>query len=171
MVGFRIREGHFGDLRMDGVKFAAVAKWPGALHEGNGTIMLIADEQASPDQVNALLQLASGKNGGAFFEIFAAVCPNVLEPKVARILFEADRETRMARVEVEGVGASRVEPIRNPVTGQEHRARINLPDGFEYKVAEMGNAVKLSVTAPEPLKMEYSNCYAHLCEIDWSNQA
>ncbi len=30
-------------------------------------------------------------------------------------------------------------PIINPHSGQPHRARINLPEGFEYTVAEMGS--------------------------------
>ena len=30
--------------------------------------------------------------------------------------------------------------VRNPVTGHEHRARIDLPDGFEYEIAEIGSA-------------------------------
>ena len=33
------------------------------------------------------------------------------------------------------------EKIRNPVTGDTHRARINLPHGFEYEVAEIGRGV------------------------------
>ena len=39
------------------------------------------------------------------------------------------------------IGETNIEPIKNPVTGEEHRARIVLPDGFEYKEAEMGNTV------------------------------
>jgi hypothetical protein len=169
IVGFRVHEGHFGDVKLDGVMFVAVAKWPGALHEGNGTIMLVADEKATGPQVDALLQLASGKNGGAFFEIFSAICPNVLEPKVAKITLDTDREKRMGTLKVEGVGHSRMEPIRNPITGEEHRARINLPNGFEYKVAEVANTVAFAVTDPPELRMEYSNRHGHLCEIDWAN--
>jgi hypothetical protein len=169
LVGFRIHEGNFGDVDLGGVLFSAAAKWPGALHEGNGTIQLVIDKKASAEQRSAILALASGKNGGAFFEIIAAVCPNVLEPMYTSISFEADREKRIGSVRVDGVGQTRVEPLRNPVTGEEHRARINLPNGFEYKVAEAANTVSLSVTAPEVLRMEHSNCHAHLCEIDWSN--
>jgi hypothetical protein len=169
LVGFRIHEGHFGDVDLSGVLFSAAAKWPGALHEGNGTIQLVIDKRASANQRSALLAVASGTNGGAFFEIMSAVCPNVLEPKYASIRFEADREKRTGTLFVEGFGESRVEPIRNPVTGDEHRARINLPDGFEYKIAEVANAVRFVVTAPEVLRMEHSNCHAHFCEIDWSS--
>jgi hypothetical protein len=54
-------------------------------------------------------------------------------------------------------------------TGQEHRARIDLPNGFEYKIAEMANSVHWKATAGPKLELEHRNSYAHLCEIDWSN--
>jgi hypothetical protein len=72
---------------MDGVRFVRAFSWPGAIHEGNGTRLLIVDEAASPDQRRALLALESGTQGGIFFEIFAAMCPNVLEPIFAPITF------------------------------------------------------------------------------------
>ena len=55
----------------------------------------------------------------------------------------------------------RVEPIRNPVTGLEHRARINLPNGFEYNLAEVGNTVSAVIDLASPL-------YAQLAPLDWS---
>src|SRR5713101_128378 len=73
--GWQIREGYFGTTRLDGVRFARIFWWPGPIHEGNGTRQLLIDEQATPDQRTALLALESGTQGGAFFEIFAAVCP------------------------------------------------------------------------------------------------
>ena len=39
---------------------------------------------------------------------------------------------------VPGIIESSGEPIRNPVTGAEHRICLDLPDGFEYRLAEMG---------------------------------
>ncbi len=93
-----ICEGYYGDTRLDGVRFARAFSWPGAIHEGNGTRLLIVDQAASPDQRKALLALESGTQGGIFFEIFAAMCPNVLEPIFAPITFQADRERRRARV-------------------------------------------------------------------------
>ncbi|PWT80713.1 MAG: hypothetical protein C5B58_11075, partial [Acidobacteria bacterium] len=62
-----------------------------------------------------------------------------------------------------------VEPIKNPATGEEHRARIALPNGFEYKEAEMGNTVNCRVTAGDKLTFELKNTYAQLNEFDWSN--
>ena len=35
---WHIREGHYGDTRLDGLSFFVAASWPGPLHEGNGTV-------------------------------------------------------------------------------------------------------------------------------------
>ena len=64
---------------------------------------------------------------------------------------------------------SDVKPIKNPATGEEHRARIALPNGFEYKEAEMGNTVNCHVSAGDKLTFELKNTYAQLNEFDWSN--
>jgi len=154
---------------MDGVRFVRAFSWPGAIHEGNGTRLLIVDEAASRDQRRALLALESGTQGGIFFEIFAAMCPNVLEPIFAPITFEAHRERRTARVIIPDVFESRIEPIRNPTTGEEHLARIVLPDGFEFKEAEVANTVRFEVKKPHGVAMCHENSYAQLSAFDWSN--
>ncbi len=53
--------------------------------------------------------------------------------------FEADLKARTARVVVPGVLEISLEPIRNPVTGDPHRALIVLPEGVEFKQAEMAS--------------------------------
>ena len=63
---------------------------------------------------------------------------------------------------------SYIEPIRNPVTGEEHRVRIALPGGFEYTEAENANTVSF-VVKPPPVAMRYANTYAQLNVFDWSN--
>ena len=103
------------------------------------------------------------------FEIFSAVCPHKREPIVAPITVESDRERRTAVIRIPGLGESRIEPIKNPVTGEEHRARIVLPNGFEYQEAEVGNTVSLTVTAAAPLTFAHQNTYAQLNAFDWSN--
>jgi hypothetical protein len=166
---WQIKNGHFGNTRLDGVRFASAVWWPGPVHEGNGVWRTIIDEQTTKEQREALIALAEGQHGGAYWEIFAAVCPNRLEPLVAPIDFEVDREKREATVQIKGVVESRVEPIKNPATGEEHRARIVLPSGFEYKEAEMGNTVNCRVTAGDKLTFELTNKYAQLNAFDWSN--
>ncbi|MGH7803705.1 MAG: DUF1326 domain-containing protein [Candidatus Binatia bacterium] len=169
LVAYQITEGSFGSTRLDGVRFAAIFWWPGPIHEGNGIRQLIVDASSSAEQRRALGEIASGKHGGAYFEIFAAVCPKVYETVVKPIAIEVDREARKARVEISGLGAAKIEPIRNPVTGEEHRAKIVLPTGFEYREAEMGNTVEASVHSADPLHIELANTYAQLNAFDWSN--
>lgn len=54
------------------------------------------------------------------------------------------------------------------MTGEEHRARIQLPSGFEYKEAEMGNCVENRVTLGDRT-FQNQNTYAQFCAVDWSN--
>ena len=44
-----------------------------------------------------------------------------------------------------------------------------LPNGFEYKEAEMGNTAHCRVDAGDKLKFELKNTYAQLNAFDWSN--
>ena len=45
-VGMRIDQGHFGETSLDGVKWAMLFAWPGAVHEGDGEMVIIVDEAA-----------------------------------------------------------------------------------------------------------------------------
>ncbi len=169
LVGLQIQEGYFGETRLDGVRFASVFSWPGPIHEGNGTRQLILDERATQEQRDALISMTSGTQGGTVFEIFAAVCPNVLELIIAPISLESDRERRQATLHIPDIGEFRIEPIKNPVTGEEHRARIVLPNGFEYQEAEMGNTVYVRVQSDQRVAFEHENSYAQLNAFEWSN--
>ena len=168
VIGLQIREGKFGDTDLGGVRFAEIVSWPGPIHEGDGTIQLVVDETADDAQREALLQISSGQNGGSYFEIFSSVLPHVREPSFAPISIESDREKRRGTVRVGDMGEVDIEPIKNPVTGDEHRVRIDLPDGFEYKLAEIGNAVGTRASGEAPLEFTLSGTYGQLNEFDWS---
>ncbi|CAN5585410.1 DUF1326 domain-containing protein [soil metagenome] len=169
LVALDIQHGHFGDTPLDGVKYAQVFHWDGAVHEGNGWRKLIVDEDATPDQQAAIEALTSGAHGHPYYEIFSAMAPNTQETVVASIEFACDQEQRMAHILIPDIAESEIEPIRNPVTGKEHRARIDLPNGFEYKVAEVGNSVNWQTTAGDHLTMKHENTYAQLARVDWSS--
>ena len=76
--------------------------------------------------------------GATFFAVFATTYSKVHDPVFAPIEFAMDIDGRTARLVVPGVIEARGEPIVNPVSGEEHRARITLPEGFEYSTAEIG---------------------------------
>jgi hypothetical protein len=163
-----IEVGQFGETRLDGVRFAGLYSWPGPIHEGNGTRQLIVDERASSPQREAIEALDSGEHGCAFFEIFASVCPHRLPTLTAPIELSLDRVARRAAVRIADVVEHAVEPIRNPVTGEEHRARIVLPDGFEFTEADVADSVLLRV-ASGPLSFAHEHTYAQLNRFEWSS--
>lgn len=168
LVAVRIRVGHYGATKLDGLAFASAFWWPGPIHEGNGIAQVAIDEKATGDQRAALLKIVSGSEGCTFFEIFASVVSQALDPLFVPIQFETDRERRVATLSVPGLGEFRAEPIRNPVTGEEHRARIQLPTGFEYQEAEMGNCVENHATLGDRT-FRNQNSYAQFCAVDWTN--
>ena len=47
--------------------------------------------------------------------------------------------------------------------------RIDLPDGFEYKQAEIGDSVDWNVDSGAPLSFAHNNTYAQMYEFEWSN--
>lgn len=141
VLGMEIDTGHHGDTSLDGLKLALVASWPGAIHEGHGAALAIIDDRASAEQRDALLRIVTGEDtepGATFFQVFAATFDTLHDPVFARIDCDIDVDARRARLVVPGMIEARCEPVLNPVTGEEHRARIDLPHGFEFAVAEVG---------------------------------
>lgn len=168
LIGFAVREGHYGSTRLDGVRFAVAASWPGAIHQGGGTMQFAFDESTTEAQREALSAIGSGRaGGGGPFPIFASVCGELRAPRIAKIDIECDREARTARLNVQGFAQSRVEPIRNPITGAEHRARIMLPHGFEYREAEMADTVSIELFGELPLDFHHEHSYGQLNAFDW----
>ncbi len=142
MSGMEIDAGYFGDTRLDGLRWACTYNWPGALHEGNGTIQAVIDERADKAQREALLTILSGREqvDGTFFQIISMIVTNVLPPQFLPIEFAFDLENRTARMAAPGMFETTSEPIKNPVTGDPHRILVNIPNGFEYREAEIASA-------------------------------
>jgi hypothetical protein len=61
VVAWRIDEGHFGDVKLDGLVGVNTYAWPGAIHEGNGAMQSIIDERADDKQRDALTAVLSGE--------------------------------------------------------------------------------------------------------------
>src|SRR5438067_5270623 len=46
VAGYQIHQGHFGNVRLDGLRAVALWAFPGPVHQGNGTMQLVIDERA-----------------------------------------------------------------------------------------------------------------------------
>ncbi len=167
MVGMEIDEGHFGDVKLDGLRWAATYHWPGPLHEGNGTIQAIVDERADERQREALLTILSGQEQveGTFFQIISMIVSTVLTPQFLPIDFEFDLDGRTARVAVPGILETTSEPIKNPVTGAPHRIRVDIPDGFEYREAEIASA---TIKGTGDIKFDSAGCHGSLADVTFT---
>ncbi len=156
LVGMHIDVGHFGDVSLDGLNFVVMLSFPGALHEGNGTIQPVVDERADDKQREALFAVMSGKHSeeGTLFHIFSLIVSRVLDPVFAPIAFDFDMDGRTARISIPGVLETETKPIRNPVSGAPHRIQVLMPEGFEHRKAEIASAriestAGLKFTVPE----------------------
>jgi hypothetical protein len=168
--GIAIDKGHHGDVRLDGTKIAVVLAWPGPIHEGKGRCQPVVDSSASPAQREALLKIMSGQDTEPFatmFAVFATTYEKVFDPIFTPIDIDIDVDARRGTIRAEGVLEVDGQSIRNPVTGQEHRARIDLPHGFEYELAEVGSG---SSRSSGKLALQLSNTYAQFARIHLNNR-
>ena len=142
VMAMEITEGHFGDVQLDGLRVAGVFRWPGAVHEGDGTWWSIIDKSATEEQVEALFTILGGQEQEPTtgFAIYGATVDHEPDPLFADIEFEWDIEGRSGRFVVAGVLEANIVPIRNPVTDEPHFITIRPHDGFEFREAEMASA-------------------------------
>ena len=169
-VGIQIDEGNFGDVKLDGLRVAGIYHWPGPVHEGKGTMQLIVDERADEAQRDALLRIMRGEETepmATMWSVYSTMTTEELEPLFKPIEFEVDVENRTARLVVPGSIEGKGEPILNPVTGDIHRARIDLPHGFEYELAEMGSG---TTTTQGPIALDLQKSYGQFAELHLSNK-
>lgn len=169
-VGFQFDEGHFGDVRLSGLRAVGIYQWPGPVHLGNGAMQLIIDERADARQRDALTKIMSGKetkDGATMWWVYTAMCSTQHPPLFLPIELEIDVDGRTGHLVVQGVLESSGEPIRNPVTGLPHRARIDLPNGFEYRIAEIGSG---RTRASGKIKLDLKDSYAQFANIHLSDK-
>ncbi len=159
LVSGHIDEGHFSDVTLDGLDWAMLLYWPGEMAAGNGKQQAIIDERADTAQREALGKILYGDStepGTTHFFVYNSTMSEVMDPLYAPIELDIDLEARRAKLNIPGVVESVGSPIINPHSGAESRARINLPNGFEYTVAEMGSGTTKSTAA---IKLDLTDSY------------
>ena len=156
---FRIERGHFGDVRLEGLKAVIIYAWPGAIFEGNGEMVAVIDERADAKQREALATVLYGgetEEAKTHWWVFHAMSSKQHEPQFKPIELEVDIEARTARVKVEGLLEASGQPIKSPATGELHRVRIDIPNGIEFELAEIGMA---SSKSSGPIALDLDGTY------------
>jgi hypothetical protein len=169
VAGIAIDEGYFADTRLDGLNIGAIFKWPAAIHEGNGEAIAFIDRRANDAQREALLKIMTGQDTDPFatmFAVYASTVTTMHPPVFTDLQVEIDVDARKARVVVPDYVDMSGRPIRNAVSGEESRAQIVLPGGFEYAVAEIGSA---SSKTGGPVRVDIEDKYGQFARLHLNN--
>jgi hypothetical protein len=138
---WHIEEGTYGDVSLDGLTLAVFADWPGAIHEGNGTAVIYYDERADERQREALENLGRGGEGGPW-----GIFINTYELQgVYPTSFEVEVNGEHSSYKIGDVAELQMEPIKNPVTGDEVRAAVVLPTGLVFNEGWCATSTRFSV--------------------------
>jgi len=164
MVGMHVSEGSCGDVDLSGVKVAAIVDWPKAIHEGNGKAVFVVDPSLTDAQVDALSQICTGQLGGMPWELLGTTF-EVVGLEKAKITIEGEGPNSVFRAE--GIAEGRGSTFKNPVTGEEHFANIELPDGFIWTRGECGQGSFNAASGDLSLAFDKTNWI--LYDFDWSN--
>jgi hypothetical protein len=163
---WRIERGDYDGVSLDGLGLGFAAKWPGAIHEGNGTVLLYIDEKASPEQREALISIGSGQAGGLPFEILATTFNTLLEPQFTSFQFNMDGVN--SSVTVGSNFRISLEPIKNPVTKEPEQVAVNHGTGFIFQQAEACSAREGSVKEQQ-LSFSYPDKAGFVSRIRYAN--
>jgi hypothetical protein len=143
---------------------AYIGWWPGPIHEGHGKASFYVDDRASEEQFNAMSKIITGEAGGGPFEVYRSVMDSIQEPRRARITFES--KGLNSRIKIGVIAEAQLEPIRNPVTGEIHRAIIELPSGFEASRMDQASS-KVLVSSDGYLNFEHTGTYGSFQKTKW----
>jgi hypothetical protein len=169
IVAYEVKDGNFGNVSLKGVRAVVAAKYPKAIHEGHGHVVLFIDEKATPEQVNALATILSGKMGGMPWEALAGTIEHFEGPVRKPVEFRVSGERSQLRVP--GAVELRLTPLRDAVSGAEKEVHIVYPKGgFFWNDAKVATTETMRVEHGN-LRFEWPNRYAAAAEVNWTNQA
>jgi hypothetical protein len=100
------------------------------------------------------------------FAVYASTVTKMHDPVFIAVDLDIDVDARKGRVFVKDYIETTGRPIRSPVTGEDSRAQITLPSGFEYEVAEIGSATSRTTG---PVRVEIEDKYGQFARIHLNN--
>ncbi len=163
---FKIEEGFFGDIDMAGVNSVFMGKWPGPIHDGNGEMQIILDTKSSTKQRDAMKSILYGENTEPMttsFYMYHSMMSKIHEPLIKDIQITVDISARKCFLQAEDIITTTVEPIKNPISKEELKATIVLPNGIEFKKSEMASGTTNGLGA---FKSVFKDSYSGIAELN-----
>ena len=168
IIGYSIKDGRVGNVSLNGVRAAVAAKYPKAIHEGNGHVVLFVDETATDEQVNALVSVMSGQLGGMPWEALAGTIGTFEGP--IRKSVEVNASAEQSLVRVPGSVDLQLTPIKDVMSGQPKEVHIVYPNGgFFWDAAKVATTETMRAQHGD-LRLEWPGRYAAAAEVNWTNE-
>jgi len=169
LIGGEVRDGSFGDVSLAGVRYVIAFIYPGAIHEGGGSVALFIDERATAPQAEAIATILSGKAGGMPFEALAGTFASVDGPVRAAIDMTVDGTRSSFRIP--GVLELAQTPLRDAVSGREKSVQIVYPEGgFFWNVGNVATSATLQCDFGK-IHFRHPGGFASYATPTWTNQA
>ncbi|KAE8765201.1 DUF1326 domain-containing protein [Georgenia thermotolerans] len=172
VLAWHVREGHFGDVRLDGLNVLGLGSFDGNLWAGAKTAMgFYLDEHADQAQRDALWTIFSGQAGG-WPAGFAALVDDLRGTEYAAVHIEVDDDLAGWRAEVPGHVTAAAEALSGPTTPPGARVQLLNPPGSEVgpgQVATWGVSTAATVDAPAfAMSFRWGGRSSKHIPFDWS---
>jgi hypothetical protein len=144
VLAYHIREGAYGDVRLDNLSVMAVAEFDGNIWAGQASVKLglFIDQRADEQQRGALQLVFSGQAGG-FMAAFAKNIGEVRGIEYVPITFDVADDLAYWRAEIPGKVKASAEALSGPTTPRGKRVQLINPPGSETgpgQIATWGKA-------------------------------
>jgi hypothetical protein len=171
IIGYDIQEGRFGDVDLSGVRAVVAAKYPNAIHEGHGHVVLFVDQRASPEQVSALVTIMSGQAGGMPWEALAGTIAKFEGPLLRPI--EMGTNGQRGHVRIAGEIELETTPLRSPLSGGDKDVEVHIVFPKGGVLWNDGNIVTTSAmrATHDSLRMDWPGKFSVIAEVTWTNAA
>jgi hypothetical protein len=160
---FHINSGSYGNVTLDGLNVAMIARTPGIMAEGNWSVALYVDERANEEQSQALQAIFSGSAGGPLAAL-APLISTMLGVKTVPITFKIEGKHRS--VEIPNIMHMAVSPLPSLDPDKEIWALNAHP--FSPQVA-MAVGDQNNTWADYGMSWDNSGKNGHYAAINWSN--
>lgn len=172
VLAWHVREGHYGDIRLDGLNLIVIGTFEGTLWggDGHGTAAAFLDERADDAQRDAMGMVFGGEAGG-----WPATYAHLLHAEnvgfdFVPIQFEVADDLSWWRAEVPGRVTARADALTGPTAPPGTLVQVLNPPGSDTgpgQVATWGRVVANQVDA-FGLRWEFSGTSSKHIPFDWS---
>ena len=145
-MGFKIEQGKYGDLSLDGLGFIVVGFTPEEMGKGNWSAGVIVDERANAEQREAIVAVASGAAGGPMAAL-SGLITNFVGVESAAIAFDRDGMkwsvnaptfVSMSAQPAMGIDPRTTEPVKLSNTGHPAASSFTLARAVQSEVNVFG---------------------------------